>query len=192
VKGFFVGQVSRHRFRRPRRSEGRRPRQKRDRLRPAPPVTASATVPAVRPNGRAVSGGLRSDPGVISSVGQYLGRAGSSAGQWVTSASLELAEASRFFTNRPCLTSTKFVLLGYPLVGLSRVLDPILEVITFWRQKLSDLVSARRAFGTVVHQLTDLKLVTAMRASQRYYSLPMCPQLVQRWQYLNLAQNKVE
>jgi hypothetical protein len=86
----------------------------------------------------------------------------------------------------------KLVLFGYPLVRLSHTLNTILVLIAFWRQKLSDLISARRAFGTVVHQLTDLKLVTAHEGLPMVLLLPMCPQLVQRWQYLNLAQNKVE
>jgi len=86
----------------------------------------------------------------------------------------------------------KLVLFGYPLVRLSHTLNTILVLIAFWRQKLSDLISARRAFGTVVHQLTDLKLVTAHEASQWYCSLPMCPQLVQGEQNLSLAQNRAE
>ena len=52
----------------------------------------------------------------------------------------------------------KLVLFGYPLVRLSHTLNTILVLIAFRRQKLSDLISARRAFGTVVYQLTDLKL----------------------------------
>jgi hypothetical protein len=47
--------------------------------------------------------------------------------------------------------ATKLVLFGYPLVTLSHTFNTILVLIAFWRQKLSDLISARRAFGTVVH-----------------------------------------
>ena len=54
----------------------------------------------------------------------------------------------------------KFTLFGYALMRLIGVLDPILELFAFWRQQLSNLISAGGSLTPeIVHYLADFVFV---------------------------------